>query len=287
MEKFYHLRAITIAIMLMLCVNISMAQTKSHTVTRGETIESVAKKYGVSVDAIKQANPNMGSMFYVGMKIIIPEVLAQTEKMPTTESPVTTTETKKEKKAKAKKEKVEKQKVEPQVAQAPVADEPQAVQRQEEPQAQANAKTESEKDAIWQIGYYNSLKDGDKGAYGFGADNIKNNQGLGFSMRIYTNLFLVDSDYSQYVTALGANYHYKIEKVGYFVFPALLSLSSYNEISFDDKGKKDTKTKFGCGLLISPYIAIGKKGGVTIGPTFSHSFVNNESSWGGYIGIWF
>ena len=257
-------RALAIAMMLLVCATISMAQTKSHTVTRGETIESVAQKYGVTVDALKEANPSMGSMFYVGMKLIIPEVksgptLIQTEP---------------------------KQETSTVVPQTPMTIEKPAEQ-QPLPQQPAKSEETSEKDQIWHIDYYNSLKSGDKGCYGFGADNLGNDNGLGFSMRMYTNLFLVDSELFQLVTAFGANYHAKLGDIGYFVFPALLNVWAYNEISFDDKGKKDTKTKIGSGLLVSPYFAIGKKGGIAIGPTFSLSFVNGETAWGGYIGIWF
>lgn len=49
------------------------AQTiQSHTVQRGETIESVAKKYGISVNDLQQANPSTKDYFYAGMKLVIP-----------------------------------------------------------------------------------------------------------------------------------------------------------------------------------------------------------------------
>lgn len=49
------------------------AQTRlSHTVQRGETIESVAKKYGISVSDLQQANPSTKDYFYAGMKLVIP-----------------------------------------------------------------------------------------------------------------------------------------------------------------------------------------------------------------------
>jgi len=49
------------------------AQTsQSHTVQRGETIESVAKKYGISVSDLQEANPSTKDYFYAGMKLVIP-----------------------------------------------------------------------------------------------------------------------------------------------------------------------------------------------------------------------
>ena len=51
-----------------------LAQTSeiTHKIARGETIESIAQKYGVTVDDIKKANPNAGNYFYTGMSIKIP-----------------------------------------------------------------------------------------------------------------------------------------------------------------------------------------------------------------------
>ncbi len=53
-----------------------MAQQVSHTVQRGETLESIAKKYNVSVYALTQSNPDAKEMFYVGMKLVIPSTKA-------------------------------------------------------------------------------------------------------------------------------------------------------------------------------------------------------------------
>lgn len=61
-------------VMLMCIVSITLyAQSKVHTVQRGETVASVAKKYGVSVDDLKKANPNINNYFYVGMTLTIPQ----------------------------------------------------------------------------------------------------------------------------------------------------------------------------------------------------------------------
>lgn len=50
----------------------SAQSSQSHTVQRGETIESVAKKYGISVRDLQQANPSTKDYFYAGMKLVIP-----------------------------------------------------------------------------------------------------------------------------------------------------------------------------------------------------------------------
>lgn len=47
-------------------------QTVSHVVQRGETLESIAEYYNVSVEDIDKANPNMDGVVYVGLKLSIP-----------------------------------------------------------------------------------------------------------------------------------------------------------------------------------------------------------------------
>lgn len=47
-------------------------QVVTHVVQRGETIESIAKQYNVSVADINKANPNAEGVVYVGMKLQIP-----------------------------------------------------------------------------------------------------------------------------------------------------------------------------------------------------------------------
>ena len=74
-------------VMLMCFISITLyAQTKVHTVQRGETVAIVAKKYGVSDDDLKKANPNINNYFYVGMTLTIPanrSTLVQSEEIKT------------------------------------------------------------------------------------------------------------------------------------------------------------------------------------------------------------
>jgi len=50
----------------------AQSQTVTHVVQRGETLESIADYFKVSVDDINKANPNADGMVYVGMKLNIP-----------------------------------------------------------------------------------------------------------------------------------------------------------------------------------------------------------------------
>lgn len=72
MEYKCFFKRVAITAILAVISNIAFAEI-THIVERGETIEDVAKKYNVSVEDIKTANPDMGSVFFSGMKIKIPE----------------------------------------------------------------------------------------------------------------------------------------------------------------------------------------------------------------------
>lgn len=52
------------------------AMALTHTVARGETLESIAQHYGITVEQLKDANPNVTNLFYTGMKLQIPEATA-------------------------------------------------------------------------------------------------------------------------------------------------------------------------------------------------------------------
>lgn len=63
-----------ITILLLMSVTCVKGQTSptEYKIQRGESIESIAKDHGVTVDDIIKANPNADGTFYAGMKIIIP-----------------------------------------------------------------------------------------------------------------------------------------------------------------------------------------------------------------------
>jgi len=60
----------------------AIAQTAlTHTVKSGESLNDIAQKYNVTVELLKQANPNMGEYFYAGMVLNIP-VSINTDMLP-------------------------------------------------------------------------------------------------------------------------------------------------------------------------------------------------------------
>lgn len=57
---------------ILLSVNVIAQTAITHTVKKGESLYGIAQKYGVSIELLKQANPNMGDYFYAGMILNIP-----------------------------------------------------------------------------------------------------------------------------------------------------------------------------------------------------------------------
>ena len=68
------IKKIFLSVLLCTVCMLSMAQsqTVTHVVQRGETLESIAEYYKVSVEDINKANPNAEGIVYVGMKLNIP-----------------------------------------------------------------------------------------------------------------------------------------------------------------------------------------------------------------------
>ena len=98
MKKF-----ISILFMLMLGVSMPcLAQsTQEHVVKVGEDFESIAEKYGITVQQLKDMNPKHRGVFYVGMKLNVPKLVQRTEPA---SAPVVAAKKDKKAEAKAKKE---------------------------------------------------------------------------------------------------------------------------------------------------------------------------------------
>lgn len=74
-----NIKRFTVCMIMILVASIGMAQEViSHVVERGETLESIAQKYGITTSQLREANPDINDFFYVGMKLSIPQ-LTKTE----------------------------------------------------------------------------------------------------------------------------------------------------------------------------------------------------------------
>lgn len=61
-----------VLLMVMFAITSTAQNVMTHTVQRGETLESIAKKYNVTVEGLTKANPDAAKFFFTGMKLNIP-----------------------------------------------------------------------------------------------------------------------------------------------------------------------------------------------------------------------
>lgn len=59
-------------LILTICMNCVAQTTVTHKIKRGETIYGIAKKYGVTIEMLMQANPDVGNNFREGVVLKIP-----------------------------------------------------------------------------------------------------------------------------------------------------------------------------------------------------------------------
>lgn len=60
-------------LLFLLTLTLSVTAQNVHVVQRGETEESIAQKYGVTAEQLKEANPYLQT-FYTGAKVVIPQI---------------------------------------------------------------------------------------------------------------------------------------------------------------------------------------------------------------------
>lgn len=227
-------KILTIVTLFIMAMSAWASEKVEHLVERGETIESIAKKYNVSVQSILDANPNAKTLFYAGMILVIPEnTVSQSN----------------------------------QIAQQPkqnyISDnenndvEKSAVIANNE----RNNKTivpntygvkPSDFNNVW-IGYNATFDSFRYGMYGLGSFNY-DDDGWGSTVSVHANFGLVSSDYTTCLVKFGPVY-------GSVLSPNVMVSAlfrgvggGYSKIKVDDKGKKSSATKFTGGITLTPCI---------------------------------
>ena len=73
-------RLLSAICMMAFCICLAVAQTNTikHTVDRGETLASIAKRYAITEAKLIELNPDAAQFVYVGMELIIPVVSTET-----------------------------------------------------------------------------------------------------------------------------------------------------------------------------------------------------------------
>lgn len=73
------MRMAVVAAFITLCAATAVAQTaRKHVIERGETLESIATRYGVTTEEIIKLNPDAAQFVYVGMELTLPEKPVET-----------------------------------------------------------------------------------------------------------------------------------------------------------------------------------------------------------------
>jgi hypothetical protein len=73
------LSAILCMVVLSICLAVAQTNTIKHTVDRGETLTSIAKRYATTEAKIIELNPDANQFVYVGMELLIPIVSSTPE----------------------------------------------------------------------------------------------------------------------------------------------------------------------------------------------------------------
>lgn len=221
-------------IAIMTCVLIStvsvLAQTvKKHIVERGETVESIAEKYGVTKASIIEMNPDAAQFVYVGMELKIPEG----GKISAPYSDIAATKDSN-------------------------------IPANEELYSQKNTSTKDLLDFSNYGAFYRAAFDkAGHGLYGLGG-NVYSDYGIGFNFFLGANYGLNDSDYAGFAFFVGPCYGYNINNVllsvsfdfvGQYMGQGKKQMEGTNK-----KGEKykytGTDSKFTWGLALTPTIGV-------------------------------
>lgn len=204
------------------------AQTQqTHTVQRGESLESIAAKYGVSTQAIRDANPQMTAI-YVGYKVIIP---ASAPARPTDTRPSYAQPTQ--------------QPVE-MTAAAPRGEET-SDEKEFSPHDFSNV----------YVTYSGEFSAFDKGMYGVGFMSL-NDKGFGAELNLNVNYGIYKKLGRGLIYKMGPVYGYAFNKYLMLYAPlrAHLTYLECGTDEYDGKGNMKTKLKFNGGVTIGPGIAV-------------------------------
>lgn len=243
------MKRILLVILLSFALWANAAEKKEHVVERGETIESIAKLYNTTAEALYELNPAAKTMFYTGMILIIPESPSVVEKSSTVaDKPVPN----------------------------PIADSDGSRSKNTVAQTSSNNETSQYKGVTpasfdnYYITYNASFDDFDHGFYGFGGIFF-NEDGWGGAMSIHANYGLQykGTDGSM-MMRLGPAYGYVVEDN--IMLSAALRGLLYFYTKINDKGGKDTAVNGG--ITMTPMVHF-KAGKIVIGIGYELGWVKD------------
>lgn len=223
----------------MLCMTVNAQSETKHIVKRGETLESIAGKYGTTTDELVRLNPDAAQFVYVGMELKIPAISSNAATI----------------------------KNDPVELVVPKNNKP-AYQVQED--KSTNNKNLNEF-SCYSIMYRAAFEDAGHGIYGLGGP-VFFPSGWGVNFYIGANYGLVDSDFASFAFYVGPSYGYVFDNsnvifTASFDFVGVTSGTGKSQkTGTNAKGNKYTyigsDDKFSWGLALTPQIGI-KLGRIT------------------------
>lgn len=263
----------------------AMAQNtyKSHTVQRGETYESIAQLYGVSVDAIKRANPNNYNLIYAGMKLVIPESAGNV---------VTTSEPASQPKSTTKADKKKQKEVSTSNAykQEPTTT-THTSSTSDRSESSSKSQERNQSRVLGGLTYYATDFKGFKGSSHYGITmDVLNIEGslFGFNTTLAgLNYGFVDKDYASYQCWFGPNISYEVVPNISVALPVQANVDVVFDVPTDIKDpNSEKKNKVTWGWAVSPrvYCHINRLS-INVGIMVSGGFKSSNVSCGMTAGI--
>lgn len=222
--SIFNSRLAATAGVVVLCVSTLCAQTVSkHVIERGETLESIAARYGVTTEEIIKLNPDAAQFVYVGMELNLPEKPAQAA-------------------------------VNDSVAQA----RPATPQTTVTEYVAGNVQTVTDSDKLtpydyitYGLSYFAPFEAADTGYYMLGG-TVLAPSGWGLDFHLGFNYGLVDKDYAGYAFLMGPAYGYAFDRV--MLAASLDFLGTYLGQGKDE----DLKFNWGFALMPKAIFRLGK-----------------------------
>ena len=224
-------------------VTMAQSQTVTHVVQRGETLESIAKYYNVSVEDINKANPNADGIVYVGMKLNIPAnsnppIKKDIDVSKDYQRTIETTTTNKS--------------------------EVTITSRSAKNNYNVNKTTiDLNGYSFWGLFYRASFEDAGTGFYGLGGTAFSSS-GWGVNIYIGADYGLAEKHYEGFCFYIGPSYGYNFNNIllmGSLDFIGIYSGQGEDQqTGTNHKGETytytGTKSKFGWGIALSPQVGI-------------------------------
>lgn len=250
-------KVVTLFAIILLNIASAWAQdVKTHTVERGETLSSIATKYGVSQEEIIKLNPDAKQFIYVGMELVIPVTPAETA-IPQKEAntPAETTKG------------VQQPHTSSRFQSTPVKE-----NRFFASEKSTTGFEDERESAFYEIGYAASRFDEAKltGSYGIGGIILPWELAPQFYIGIHFspinfNFGLVDSDFTSVKIKLGPALGYYFTSKVFVAMPIDILCNVYPE-----PGDSGNKTAWG--MSLAPAVYLGHKHGIFMGPQLEAGF---------------